>query len=516
MSFFSAILDRYVLDRPWLALTLVACVAGVLAFFVPRFELDASADSLLLEQDVDLRYYRGIVARYGSDNYLIVTYTARRDLFSATTLADLKKLRDELFAMERVEQVISMLDVPLIETPGTTLASLQKHVPTLDNPATDPERARVELRESPIYSNLLMSLDGDTTALLVRFRENKEYVGLQTERDRLREKMLTGQLGRDERRAKDLMTVRIKELSRSMMNQEQADIAEVREILKGHAKLAEIHLGGLPMIVSDMIDYIRHDIVVFGIGILIFLAVLLSIIFGRLRWVVISLLCCAVSVLMMVGLLGALQWRVTVVSSNFVALMLIFSLSLTVHLIQRYRELHTVNPSADQRWLVRTTLRDKTRPCIFTAITTMVGFGSLLVSGIRPVIDFGWMMVIGMAVVVCTAFVLFPACVMLLKPGEPRDRGGDSTQLVTGFFASLVDKRATVTILLCVVLASVSIWGISRLQVENRFIDYFKKDTEIYQGMLTIDRELGGTVPLDVILDADQDFLGPATCIPGR
>ena len=505
MSFFSAILDRYILDRPWLALVLVAIVAGVLAFFIPRFELDASADSLLLEQDIDLRYYRGIVARYGSDNFLIVTYTARRDLFSATTLADLKKLRDELFAMERVEQVISMLDVPLIETPGTTLATLQKHVPTLENPATDPEHARRELRESPIYSNLLMSLDGDTTALLVRFRENKEYVGLQAERDRLREKMLTVRLDREERRAKDLMTSRIKELSRAMMGQEQADIAQVREILKGHAELAEIHLGGLPMIVSDMIDYIRHDIVVFGTGILLFVAILLSIIFGRLRWVAVSLLCCAVSVLMMVGLLGALQWRVTVVSSNFVALMLIFSLSLTVHLIQRYRELHTANPSANQRWLVRTTLRDKARPCIFTAITTMVGFGSLLVSGIRPVIDFGWMMVIGMAIVVCTAFVLFPACLMLLKPGEPRDRG-DSTQLVTGFFASLVDKRATVTMLLCVVLASISIWGISRLQVENRFIDYFKKDTEIYQGMLTIDRELGGTVPLDVILDADQDF----------
>ena len=176
MSFFSAILDRYILDRPWLALLLVAAVAGVLASFIPRFELDASADSLLLEQDVDLRYYRGIVARYGSDNYLIVTYTARRDLFSATTLADLKKLRDELFAMERVEQIISMLDVPLIETPGTTLASLQKHVPTLDNPAIDPERARVELRESPIYSNLLMSLDGDTTALLVRFRETRNIL----------------------------------------------------------------------------------------------------------------------------------------------------------------------------------------------------------------------------------------------------------------------------------------------------------------------------------------------------
>ena len=505
MSFFAAILDRYVLDRPWLALALIAAATVALAVFVPRFELDASADSLLLEQDTDLRYYRSVVARYGSDNYLVVTYTARRDLFSATTLADLKQLRDELFAMKRVKQVISMLDVPLIETPGTSLATLQKLVPTLESPAAAPERARAELLKSPIYSNLLVSLDGDTTALLVRFRENEEYVGLQAERDRLREKMLNRRLDPEEKRAKDVMTERINELSRTMKDEEQADIAQVREILAGHAEYAEIHLGGVPMIVSDMIDYIRHDIVVFGTGILLFLTVLLAIIFGRLRWVVIALLCCVVSVLMMVGLLGLLQWRVTVVSSNFVALMLIFSLSLTVHLIQRYRELHTENSAASQRWLVRTTLRDKTRPCIFTAITTMVGFGSLLVSGIQPVIDFGWMMVIGMVVVVATAFVLFPACVMLVKPGEPSDRG-DSTQLITGFFASLVDKRAAVTALLCVVLAIISIWGMSRLQVENRFIDYFKKDSEIYQGMLTIDRELGGTVPLDIILDADQAF----------
>ena len=227
MSFFAAILDRYVLDRPWLALAVLAIVAGVLAIFVPRFELDASADSLLLEQDADLRYYRSIVARYGSDNFLVVTYTARRDLFSATTLADLTDLRDELFAMTRVRQVISMLDVPLIETPGTSLATLQKNVPTLESPTTDPQRARAELRNSPIYSNLLMSLDGDTTALLVRFRENEEYVGLQAERDRLREKMLAGRLDPDESRAKNLMTERINELSRMMKDQEQADIAEM-------------------------------------------------------------------------------------------------------------------------------------------------------------------------------------------------------------------------------------------------------------------------------------------------
>jgi predicted RND superfamily exporter protein len=506
MALFSVILDRLLLDRPWLTLLLVALVTAFLATFIPRFELDASADSLLLEEDVDLRYYRGIVARYGSDNYLIVTYTARRDLFGASTLTDLKMLRDELFAMERVEQVITMLDVPLIDSPRTTLAAIQKRVPTLEDPATDIELARIELRESPIYSSLLMSLDGDTTALLVRFRENEEYSRLQFERDLLREKMLVGELTTVERGAKDQMTARIKELRAAMMADEREDIRQVREILDSHRESADIHLGGLPMIVSDMIDYIRHDLLVFGLGILAFLVILLSVIFGRPRWVLISLLCCSVSVVMMIGLLGLLEWRVTVVSSNFVALMLIFSLSLTVHLIQRYRELHVQNPAADQRTLVRATMLDKTKPCFFTAVTTMVGFGSLLVSGIRPVIDFGWMMVIGMVLVLLTAFLVFPATAMLLHPGRPTDRG-DSTQLITGFFATLVDKRSVLTAICCVFLGLVGLWGISQLQVENRFIDYFKQDTEIYQGMLTIDQELGGTVPLDVIIDADAEFL---------
>ncbi|MDB4307672.1 MMPL family transporter [Gammaproteobacteria bacterium] len=506
MSFLATILDRFILDRPKAALLLVALVTAMLAMFAGQFQLDASADSLLLEEDADLQYYRRVVAQYGSNNYLVVAYTARRDLFSATTLAELKSLRTELLAMPRVEQVISMLDVPLVNSPRTSLSALQEHIPTLEDPATDIQLARIELRESPIYSNLLMSLDGDTTALLVRLTQDQEYLNLQAERHRLQEKALVEKLDAAETVTLQQVSARIAVLRRQVMALEQADIAEIRTILDRYRKSADIHLGGLSMIVSDMISYIRHDIVVFGSLILAFLIVLLSIIFGRWYWVVISLLCCVVSVLMMVGLLGLLHWSVTVVSSNFVALMLIFSLSLTVHLIQRYRELHAENPVADQRWLITTTMRDKARPCLFTAFTTMVGFGSLLVSGIRPVIDFGWMMVIGMVLVLCTAFVVFPAGAMLIKPDAPSDRG-DSTQLITGFFASLVDSRSNLAIVFCVLLAVAGVWGISQLDVENRFIDYFKKDTEIYQGMLTIDRELGGTVPLDIVIDADPEFL---------
>jgi predicted RND superfamily exporter protein len=459
----------------------------------------------LLQNDKDLRYFREVIERYGSEDYLVITYTAREDLFNAETLADVKELRQQLIELPRVAQVISMLDVPLIDSPTTSLAALQRHVPTLSDPDMDVELARRELRESPIYSNLLMSADGDTTALLVRFEQNQELLDLQDQRDDLRLQDAPAD-GVDKAKQMRELNQRIKVLRTATMDQQQADIAAVREILTTHSRTAEIHLGGVPMIVSDMIDYIRSDIAVFGTGILLFLVFLLSLIFQRARWVVVSLLCCVISVILMAGLLGLLQWRVTVVSSNFVALLLIFSLSLTVHLIQRYRELHLENQYQGQRWLVRQTMADKAMPCVFTAITTMVGFASLLVSGIRPVIDFGWMMMIGMIVVLITAFIVFPATLMQLSPGMPRDKG-DATRAVTGVFATLVEKRAFATLLTGFVLAIASVIGISKLKVENRFIDYFKENTEIYQGMVTIDRELGGTMPLDIILDADPEFI---------
>jgi predicted RND superfamily exporter protein len=505
-SLFIRLVDALIIDRPWVALICVAVVTGGLALFIPQFQLDASADSLLLEDDADLRYYSGVVARYGSENYLIVTYTARRDLFDEATLADLLELRDELATLETVEEVISILNVPLIDSPRTTLGELQKYVRTLEDPTTDRELARTELRNSPIYSNLLMSLDGNTTAVVVRFRSNEEYTALQLERDLLREKMLTAPLSREEEREKGLMSERIKELRIGLMAVQEAEIRRVREILLTHQEYGELNIGGLPLIVNDMISYIRSDIVVFGSGIVAFLIVLLSIIFGRPRWVVISLLCCFTATIMVVGFLGLMRWPVTVVSSNFVALLLIFSLSLTVHLIQRYRELHLENPQADQRWLVRTTLHDKVRPCFFTSLTTMVGFASLLVSGIRPVIDFGWTMMVGMVAVLVTAFILFPVCLMMLKPDAPHDRG-DSTRVITGFFASLADRHEVWTGLVCIALTVASLFGMSQLLVENRFIDYFKSDTDIYKGMVTIDENLGGTAPLDVIIDADAAFL---------
>jgi predicted RND superfamily exporter protein len=401
--------------------------------------------------------------------------------------------------------VISILDVPLIDSPRTSLTELQQAVPSLLSPRTDIDLARIELTTSPLYRQLLMSTDGHTTALLARFRLDPEFMGLLAERDLLREAQVFADLSTDERRRMAELDERIRELRARVTARQQSDIASVRSILDVHRGRAELHLGGLPMIVTDMLEYIKRDVVVFGAGILVFLIGLMTTIFTRPRWVVLSMLSCFASIALMIGYLGFTAWPVTVVSANFIALLLIFSLSIAVHLIVRYRELHADNPKQNQRWLVQATVRDKFLPCVFTSLTTMIAFASLLASGIRPVIDFGWMMVIGMAVIMLMAFTIFPAGLMLLTPGVPQERRA-ATGAITGFMASLVAHWPLSVGGFFLATAAAGIFGITQLDVENRFIDNFKDSTEIYQGMVKMDRELGGTTPLDIVIDADPAF----------
>jgi len=506
----SAYYDKLVLHHPGPVVIVIALLLAFFGYHSSDFRLDASADSLVLEHDAALSYYRDARARYGSDDYLIVAYTPAGDLFSEAVLSDLRQLRDELAALERVESVVNLLDVPLINSPPVKLSDLARESHTLDSPGTDPELAQQELVSSPLYSNLIISPDRRTTALQVNFVRDETYFALLKERDRLREKRLQGALTAEEAAALARVSERFNAYSNRLLQQQHEDIAAVRRIMDAHRAQATLYLGGVPMIVADSIDFIRHDLLVFGIGVCCFLVIILALAFRKPRWVLLPMLTCMAAGVVMVGFLGLVDWPVTVVSSNFISLMLIITLSLTIHLIVRYRELRMLHPAADQYTLVSDTIRTKIIPCFYTAITTIVAFSSLLFSGIRPVIDFGWMMAIGIAVAFLLAFTLFPAILMFLQPLPLiATTSHRLTAAITQFFARLIERHGKAVMAVFAIIVILSIAGTTRLTVENRFIDYYKESTEIYRGMELIDRTLGGTTPLDVILDAPASFLEP-------
>ncbi|MCK5308399.1 MAG: MMPL family transporter, partial [Zetaproteobacteria bacterium] len=392
-----------------LTLLVVALIVAFFSVYVPDFKLDASGESLVLENDRDLRYYRSIQARYGSDDNVIVTYTPEKALFSEESLSDLKELRDSLLEIERVESIASILDVPLINSPPISLKELSDQVRRLEDPDTDISLAKKEFLTSPLYKNLIISPEGNTTALQVTFRRDDTFYSLLERRDRLREKELVMELTQEEEDELVRVSKEFKDYIADLMDREGRDIARIRAIMDKYRDNAKLYLGGIPMIASDMTDFIRHDLSVFGLGVLCFLIIMLEMFFHKARWVVISMICCFASVLFMFGFLGLVEWRVTVVSSNFTSLLLIITLSLTVHLIVRYHELYSENKGARHYYLISETMKSKAIPSIYTALTTIVAFGSLLVSGIRPVIDFGWMMSIGICVAFLMSFAIFPA-----------------------------------------------------------------------------------------------------------
>ncbi|MCH8543438.1 MAG: MMPL family transporter [Alcanivorax sp.] len=493
--------QRLVLRHPVIWLVILSLISAAAVWESRNFRLDASAESLVLENDESLAFYREVSKRYGGSEFLVVTFEPTAfDLFSREALNELTRLRAELAELDRVSSVYTMLDVPLLFSPQVSFRDLASGYTTLEDESVDLSLAREEFTgTNPIYEDLLVNRSGTITALLITMSRDQEYFQLLNRRNALRDKDRAGTLSADEERELSRVTREFSDYNAQTQARSADEIAEIRAIMDGYRDNANLFLGGAAMIATDVISFVRSDLQVFSVGVGVFLILTLLVIFRRPRWVVIPMACCAMTAIWMAGWLGFMDWKVTVISSNFVSLLLIITMSMTIHLTVRYRELHVAHPEASQEELITETFRRMSRPILYTGLTTMVAFSSLVFSGIRPVIDFGWMMTIGIGVAMLLCFTLYPTLLGLLSPGEPQILR-DFTRRATLLIAAIT-RRYTVSLLVVgVVVTLVSLAGVSRLTVENRFIDYFQKDTEIYQGMLEIDRNLGGTTPLDIIL----------------
>ncbi len=503
-QFLLALYERVVLRHPLTVLVLLALLTAGAASQLGKLRIDASADSLLLQGDPSLEFFREVSKRYSSEDFLLLTWQPDAPLFADASLDPLQRMADELRELPGVSSVVTVWDVPLLDTRPLSLSAVTSGdpLPSLRDPTVDREAALAEFTSSPIYADLLVGRDGEVTAVQVNLERDERYFELLREREALREA----------REEKDALTAeedaRLAEVEAAfkahsaVLLEEQSElVASVRSIADRYREHARIFVGGVPMIAADMVDFVRSDLVVFGSAILVVMLFVLAVVFRRVRWTLIPLLTCSVTVTFMLGLLAAIDWRMTVISSNFVAVLLIVTLAIAIHLVVRYRELHALHPEGDPRQRVRDTVRLMFVPCAYTALTTMVAFVSLVVSDIKPVIDFGWMMTLGIAVAFLVCFTLLPSLVLLWPKGRPvRHTGADAP--LTLHFARFADRHGRSVLWTSAALVLVVVAGVSQLRVENRFIDYFKETTEIYRGMELLDSRLGGTIPLDIVLSA--------------
>ncbi|MCH2190918.1 MAG: MMPL family transporter [Gammaproteobacteria bacterium] len=500
--------DRLVFGHSkWVLLAFVVLLVG-LSKYAANFRLDASSDSLVLENDQSLKYFREVVSKYSAADLLIVTYSPKGDLFDDSTLNDLSALREKILKVDMVAGVNSILDVPLTQSPPVTLAELASSPQTLLDERTDRELVKKEFLESELFKDLLVSDDLGTTAIAISVQSDQLLNQLLTRRNELRELRANEAASPEQLQELEKITLEHQARAEEFGERQAILVANMRELLDQHRDKAKLFLGGVPMIAADSVSFIEGDVVVFGTAALVVIVLILSIAFRQLGWIIMPLINCVATGFLMVCLLGLLNWPISVVSSNFLSLLLIITLSLNIHLIVRYRELAKEFPDKDQRSLLSATVRSKFIPCIYTALTTIVAFASLIVSGIRPVIDFGWIMCLGITVAVVTTFTLFPALAMLMKPTKVESNRDVLSKLVLNGAQQLHAKGGAVSAFFGLV-GALAVYGCLNLTVENRFIDYFKPETEIYQGMVEIDTKLGGTTPLDIILDPPSDWVPP-------
>ena len=503
-EFINRIYKNIVIKHPIFIIFFLIFVLGFFSLHIKNFELDASADSLILEDDQDLKIYRKIINKYDTKDFVIITYKPNEDLFSQNSFQNIKNLKTKLTNLENVHEVITLIDLPLLKTLNVPLTQLSEDkIKRITDPSIDIDLAKKEILESPIFKNLIVSEDGQLTSLIVNLKRDEQFNNLLKKRNDLRD--IEEQLGTKQIEL-DKVLIEYDKRKSIIKKINHQNIASIREIIKEFSHTGEIHLGGVPMIAHDMIEFIKSDLINFGIGVFLFIVITLIIVFREIRWVTIPLLNCFYAVLIMVGILGFVNWDVTVISSNFISLMLILTIAMNVHLAVRYKQLCSEMTNSEQSEIVFVTTQKMVWPCLYTALTTICAFTSLVFSGIKPVIDFGWMMTIGLSVTFLTSFTLFPSVLLLLEKKESSFNEEAKSHL-TGGLAYLAKNHGNKILFLSGLLIIVTIVGITKLKVENSFINYFKEKTEIYQGMKLIDEKLGGTTPLDIIINFKKEVV---------
>ena len=490
------IYKNIIINKPKITLLILTLLLLTFGYFSKNFQLDASSDTLLLENDPDLKYLREVNSKYGNKDFLVLTYTPKDDLLDSNTIENLTNLKNELKDLSWVNNVITILDVPLLKNNDDPLAERIKNFKTLSSDDADKERGFDEIINSPIYKEFVISNDGKTSGILVYIKTDKKLAQLiKTKNDYLDKQ----ELNTEEKKKYKKFIKEYDKYKKSYNQKNHQNINEIRKIIEKYKSTAKIHLGGIPMIADDMMTYIKNDIIVFGAGVFLFIVCTLWFVFRSLLWVFVPLLSCFFSVLIMVGLLGLIGWKVTVISSNFIALMLILTMAMNIHMSVRYLQFKKENPNISNSEALLWTSNKMFWPILYTVLTTICAFLSLIFSGIKPIIDFGWMMTVGLLVSLLITFTLLPTILNILSRENKNFRDEQKSKITS--FLSLIAQKNTKTIFAsALVVIALSILGISKLEVENSFINYFDKETEIYKGMKLIDGELGGTTPLDVIV----------------
>ncbi|MCR6577174.1 efflux RND transporter permease subunit [Campylobacter insulaenigrae] len=482
---------KFFLNFPKITLSIGLAFCLFFSFFAKNLNVEANAESLLLEHDEDLKFYREFSNRYSSDNFLMLAFTPKdSQVFSQKNLNLIKNMSEEFSQIQGVERVFSIANAPLLmSSKNKELKELIKNTPNIFSADVDINLAKNEILNHPFYKNNLISQDGKTIGILIYLQADETYNTLIKSRDEAKNKQ-----------EKEYFKNELKNHQENMRKFSEERLKQINNIVLKYSQNGDfLHLGGVEMIANDMISYVKSDLKIYGVSLIGLLFLALWWFFGSLRWVFLALGICIVSLFTSSGIFALLGFDITIVSSNYVALVLIITVSVVIHLIVHFIENLQKHKKSSVYKILLSTLLDKASPSFYAILTTVVGFLSFIFSDIEPIIKLGIMMSLGISVSLLLAYIYFASILMLLPRVEIKKPDKSSFKFLT-FCANASLNHRKIIYLISFVCMIIAVVGIFKIKVENSFVNYFKDDSRIKQGLLVIDKELGGTMPLDVIV----------------
>lgn len=491
----------FILKFPKSVLVVFTTILLILGSYSTQLEIDASSETLLMDDDKDLKFSREVSKRYASSEFLLLTFQPKNgNLLSNESLDTIENISKDLLKLDSVVSIKSILNVPLLESPVKPISELIDGIKTLETRDFDEKLVKKEFTTSPLYKNNLVSEDFKTTAIILDLKDDIVYRTLLDKRNELLKKKRESTLTQEEALLLKKVIVEFKKHRDETRIYTDKQIKEIRTIVAKYQDKANIFLGGVNMIANDVVNFVKNDLLIYGTSLAFIIIFLLWFIFRNIHWIAIPVAICFLSVISTAGILGLFNLEVTVISSNFISLQLIITISIVMHLIVRYRELNKRFKNASQYKLVINTMLSKLNPSFFAIITTITGFFSLVLSHIQPVKNLGLMMSAGVGISLFIAFIIFPLILILMKKKEEKKKENESSFSLIDNSIKIIQNRGFLIVTSSIVVVIFALTGATKLIVENSFINYFKKSTEIYKGMEVIDQNLGGTTPLDIVI----------------
>ena len=446
------------------------------------FRIDASSDTLVAQNDEDFIFFNSYNKIFPSKNFLVLAIKSEKEI-DQNYIKLVQNIEQKIIKLDQVENVVSINNLPILFLNNTKLTDLADYeIETILTSNYNLSDIINEFSNSPVFKDQIINSKKNISSIIIYLKSNSKFAELKE---------------KNKNSSNNIIKNQYLELKKQNDKKRNKLILDIRNIIKNSDAKYQYFLGGIDMIADDVISFVKKDILIFSIVVLIFIIFVLFVIFRDFKWIILCLMTSSYAVACMFGLLGFLNLEVTAISSNFASLMFILSISMNIHIINNYKQNYE-----NKFEYILLTMKRMFWPCMYTVLTTIVAFASLLISDIKPTIDFGFIMILSLLLILASSFSILPILISYFP--DPKNSKNIKFSILNKFFI-ISTKHSNKIIIINIFFLFISIFGIYNLNVENSFINYFKKNTDIYQGMKIIDMELGGTTPLDIIITFENE-----------